>query len=131
MTIATPDHRRRLRRILEGHEHPYAEEQKVTVPRAALEALLSDHYVTTFGNMVDAMREAARYKLQLTAARKKLGLVEGRLADARGERDAAQDTLTAVREALSAHPRCERHALDAVVTCGWKMAVLDIQEVLA
>jgi hypothetical protein len=40
--------------------------------------------------------------------------------------DAARK-LERVREALSNHPRCEKHPDDDVVKCGWKQAVAGVQ----
>jgi hypothetical protein len=36
-------------------------------------------------------------------------------------------TLERVREALSDHPRCEKHPDDDEVKCGWKRAVASVQ----
>ena len=49
------------------------------------------------------------------------------LAYTRESRDAYAAALGRVREALAGHPRCEKHAGDDPITCGWKTAVLDVQ----
>ena len=44
--------------------------------------------------------------------------------------DAPTTALDKVRGALAEHPRCDRHDGDDPVTCGWQLAVLDVQAVL-
>ena len=44
--------------------------------------------------------------------------------------DAPTTALDKVRSALTEHPRCDRHGADDPVTCGWKLAVLDVQAAL-
>ena len=44
--------------------------------------------------------------------------------------DAPTTALDKVRGALAEHPRCDRHGADDPVTCGWKLAVLDVQAAL-
>ena len=44
--------------------------------------------------------------------------------------DAPTTALDKVRGALAEHPHCDRHGADDPVTCGWKLAVLDVQAVL-
>jgi hypothetical protein len=44
--------------------------------------------------------------------------------------DAPTTALDKVRAALANHPRCDRHGGDDPVTCGWKLAVLDVQAAL-
>lgn len=39
----------------------------------------------------------------------------------------ADATIARVQKALAGHPRCERHAGDDPITCGWKKAVLDVR----
>ena len=41
-----------------------------------------------------------------------------------------EEILAPIREALSNHPRCDVHPEDDPVSCGWKRAVLDVQNVL-
>lgn len=38
--------------------------------------------------------------------------------------------VTAVREVLAGHPRCDQHTDDDPITCGWKRAVSDVQSAL-
>lgn len=49
------------------------------------------------------------------------------LKRAEAERDRLAATLNQARAALAGHPRCEKHAGDDPITCGWKKAVLDVQ----
>ena len=44
--------------------------------------------------------------------------------------DAPTTALDKVRAALAGHPHCDRHDADDPVTCGWKLAVLDVQAAL-
>ena len=44
--------------------------------------------------------------------------------------DAPTTALDKVRGALAEHPRCDRHDDDDPVTCGWKLAVEDVQAAL-
>ena len=44
--------------------------------------------------------------------------------------DAPTTALNKIRTALANHPRCDRHDDDDPVTCGWKLAVLDVQAAL-
>ena len=44
--------------------------------------------------------------------------------------DVPTTALDKVRSALAGHPRCDRHGADDPVTCGWKLAVEDVQAAL-
>ena len=35
-----------------------------------------------------------------------------------------------IEQALSNHPRCDKYDSDDVISCGWKSAVSDVQNVL-
>ncbi|WP_305780046.1 hypothetical protein [Nocardia nova] len=39
----------------------------------------------------------------------------------------AAEKVARIREALSNHPRCDKHPEDGVITCGWQRAVAGVQ----
>lgn len=43
----------------------------------------------------------------------------------------ASKILERVRTARANHPECDRHSDEGPITCGWKLAVLDIDAALA
>lgn len=49
---------------------------------------------------------------------------------ARRERSDALAVVDRVRAALARHPRCDIHPDDDVISCGWKLAVADVQRAL-
>lgn len=47
------------------------------------------------------------------------------------EIDALEATIQRVNTALSNHPRtCDKHTDESPITCGWKRAVIDVQDAL-
>ena len=47
------------------------------------------------------------------------------------ELEAALAVIARVKAARSGHPKCDVHAGDGTISCGWKRAVLDIDRALA
>lgn len=74
----------------------------------------------------DALRHVAI--LQEALARKPY---QSDLDDADLRVEAAEATLSRLREVLAGHPECGVHPDDDPITCGWKRAVYDLRAVLA
>lgn len=97
----TTDPRRRLRRILEGNEHAYAEEPKVSVPVRELAALVHGPTVAV-SDIVEREVRIAALNRSRAATRRKLGVVERRLAETRAELAAVEDVFYGAQRALAA-----------------------------
>ncbi|MET8430107.1 hypothetical protein [Nocardia sp. NPDC004860] len=120
-----------LHRLLPGKDG-YREvvARGVRIPDAELFVFMANR----FGPLLDELEHA---RTAIAKASTEIGVASERVAQAHAVVVSAHARITeleaiveAVRTALAAHPRCDVHPAGDPVTCGWKLAVADVQRAL-